>query len=297
MVLMSDAPKSPPSSPFGTYARTTPDSVAMAEEGPPQPGVARSQRLVSDGVERRFVLYVPKTHDGVTPLPLVLNLHGSTSYPEEQLMLSDFTAAADRHGVAVLAPEGLQRLWNAPHDATRVDDAAFIARAIDRASDLVALDASSCYATGFSGGARMLAPLVSRLPQELRAIAPVSVIRFPTDCPSQRRPAVLAFHGGLDKVNPYQGGGLAYWQTGVEHEVQAWARPNGVLHDTQEEHTDNGVTHTVFGQGPHRVELYRIQKLGHIWAGHPTPLGELFDPPNTAVSATEQMLAAFTALA
>lgn len=268
----------------------------MAPMGPPAAGKLRTQQLVCAGRTRRFVLYVPSGHDGRSALPLVLNLHGSTSYPEEQMMFSDMARAADRHRVAVLAPEALERAWNVPEDPAAPDDVAFVAEAIATAEGLLPTASGGHCATGFSGGARMLARLAAGLPNPLRAIAPVAGIRFDSSCPPDRRPTVVAFHGTLDRVNPNDGGGYPYWQSGVEEAVEAWVRHNGLAACARRPRASVDVVHTVHGEGPGRVEFYRIDNLGHIWPGFPVRMGELFDPPNPAVKAAEIMLEAFASV-
>lgn len=290
---MSDSPTAALRAPL---ARTTPDTAPFADQGPPIAGELRAQTIASAGGTRRFVVYVPRGHDGHRPLPLLLNLHGSTSYPEEQMVLSQMAQAADRHQMAVLAPEALERVWNVPFEPDRADDVAFIADAIAATAELLPLHPTRRFATGFSGGGRMQALLAAHLPEPLLAIAPVSGLRYPADCPAERRPTVFAFHGALDRVNPYAGGGLDYWQTGVEHAALAWAEHNGVHEQLSVDSPAPQVTRKVYGSGPARVELHRIDDLGHIWAGFPVPLGELFDPPSPAIDATAYILHAFSQL-
>lgn len=50
----------------------------------------RWQTLQVDQKKRWYLLYVPTTYDAGTPVPLVLNFHGSRSNPDAQLAYSDF---------------------------------------------------------------------------------------------------------------------------------------------------------------------------------------------------------------
>src|SRR5688500_17474184 len=67
------------------HARPAPTTEACSI--PIEPGVNEIP-LTSDGVSRPFLLYVPASYDGHTPIPVVINGHGSTSDGEEHLAYS-----------------------------------------------------------------------------------------------------------------------------------------------------------------------------------------------------------------
>src|SRR5689334_17322190 len=56
------------------------------------------QHLTSGGRDRSYRLFVPPSYDGRTPLPLVLELHGSGGTAEGQAQTSRFTELAAREG-------------------------------------------------------------------------------------------------------------------------------------------------------------------------------------------------------
>src|SRR3954464_11877726 len=62
--------------------------------------------LQSGGTDRPFLLYVPKGYDGRTPLPLLLNLHGSGGNGPAQMDTSHMREYADAGGFLVAAPNG-----------------------------------------------------------------------------------------------------------------------------------------------------------------------------------------------
>ncbi|OWY61787.1 hypothetical protein B7486_61920, partial [cyanobacterium TDX16] len=97
-------------------ASATDDSVPSADEQPatdpdprpaePSPACGAAAAVVPDdadltftsaGIERRYAQVVPSAHDGETPLPLVLNLHGLMSpYGfQRSFSLMDETAEAE----------------------------------------------------------------------------------------------------------------------------------------------------------------------------------------------------------
>lgn len=269
-------------------------AIPNAPAGEPRAGEARSLFIESGGRRRRLVLYTPASAPAGAELPLVVDLHGSTSYPEEELALSSMTAAAEEHRFAVLAPEGIDRSWNVPTDATGPDDVRFIDAAIDRVQALLAIDATRIYATGFSAGGRMASTLAGGLDGRLAAIAPVAGLRFDRAHAPARPVPVLTFHGMADPVNPFGGGGPPYWQTGVEEAVAAWAAHNGCA-GRRDERVSSTVTRSTRGSDPNAVVLYRIAGMGHQWPGSPLDIGREFGPPAASPAATELIAAFFAA--
>jgi polyhydroxybutyrate depolymerase len=256
---------------------------------PHLPGTAEYTIEPGD-LERRFLLHVPTGYDGRRRLPLVLDLHGSTSFPEQELALSGMVGLADAEGFAVVAPEGVGGFWNVPFDPEIQDDVQFIDDVIDRVDELLCIERSRVYATGFSGGGRMVSQLACLLPGRFAAIAPVGGLRFRAHC--QDQVPAITFHGTADPVNPYDGGGPGYWQTGIEHAVQSWAAHNGCRAVPFEWQVSESATKARYLGCSHgnRVEFYRIEGMGQQWPGSPLDTGkETFGPPNGEIDATRLM--------
>jgi polyhydroxybutyrate depolymerase len=182
----------------------------------------------SGELTRRWLLYVPRPVEAGEPLPLVFNLHGSGSTPEEQLALSGLEEVAERETFVLVAAAaaGADQRWNVPPDPSKPDDVRFISELIDHVAALTPIDRTRVYATGFSGGGRMASQLGCDLSERVAAIAAIGGIRFPGPCAQARPMPILAFHGTGDDVNPYEGGGQPYWGTGVEPAIQGWAEHN-----------------------------------------------------------------------
>jgi polyhydroxybutyrate depolymerase len=165
-------------------------------------------------------------------VPLVLDLHGSSSDGLAQMAGDGIRALADREGFAVAAPDGAVPFspapgfvgfaWNIPgvplvgttvYPPTGArDDVQFVAHVIDAVSSLACIDTRRVYATGVSGGGRMASQLACDLPDRIAAIAPISGVRFPlaTDTPPStvtcapgRAVPVIAIHGVWDPVNAF----------------------------------------------------------------------------------------------
>ena len=141
------------------------------------------QHLSSGGRQRTYRLFVPPAYDGRTPLPLVLDLHGSGGTAVGQAATSRFEAlaASETFLVASLQAAGEANRWNVPISNDRPDDVAYVSDVIDHVAARVCTDFKRVYATGFSGGARMSSLIGCRLSARIAAIAPMAGLRWPGD--------------------------------------------------------------------------------------------------------------------
>jgi polyhydroxybutyrate depolymerase len=246
--------------------------------------------ITSGGVERRALVFVPTETNPGKRLPVVLNLHGSGSTPEEQMARSGLAATAEEEGFIVVAPQGgvvsgAGWAWNVPFVTSAPgapDDVAFL-------EDLVAaLEASGCvdpkriYASGYSGGGRMISQVACENPDLFAAIAPVAGLRAgaplagdPTEpdtttCAPDTNIPVLTFHGTADIVNWYAGGGLfPYWGYSVATALERWAEINECRQEATTEQVTESVTVTSYRacRANADVVLYTIEGGGHTWPG------------------------------
>ncbi|MDQ4078733.1 MAG: hypothetical protein M3220_21135 [Chloroflexota bacterium] len=101
---------------------------------------------------------------------------------------------------------------------------------------------------------------------------------------------VITFHGTADPINPYEGGGPEYWQTGVVHAVEGWAGQNECYAEPYDRQISESVTKVKY-VGCDRggaVELYTIEGMGHQWPGSAIDIGsDMFGPPNGEIDASQ----------
>lgn len=272
----------------GGAASSTTTTAAPACDRPAPAGLTE-RTLESGGVARNYLLYVPASYAGTDEVPLVVNLHGSGSNAEEQLAGTQLETVADEHGFLVVTPNaGITQsladgtasitggVWNVPGvvltdgtaaDPDAPDDVAFLEELVDATSSELCV--STVVATGTSGGGRMASAL-GCVSDRFDVIAPVAGIRFPADCTPSHPLEVLAFHGTADKVNPFAGGGPAYWGPQTVPEAAAgWA---GVQHCTDgpvDEAVSPSVTRTRWTgcDDGVTVSLYAVAGGGHSWPG------------------------------
>lgn len=249
---------------------TTADAQAPSTEEcvlTPAPGVAQ-QEIRSGQRQRVYRLFIPA--DSSTPMPLVLDLHGSGGNAEGQARTSGLESLAEREGFAVATLEAdTGRRWNVPVTAERADDVAYASDVITHASSIACIDSSRVYSTGFSGGARMTSMLGCQLSDRIAAIAPVAGLRWSAPCEGRPVP-VLTFHGLADRQNPYDGyaeGRGAEWEESVPEAMAGWAEDNncesGLIFDDPA-----GPLSTMRFAGCEdgaEVRMIRIDGLGHTW--------------------------------
>jgi polyhydroxybutyrate depolymerase len=249
-----------------TRAATAPaGACAIAAE----PGVAE-QRLTSGGRERSYRLFVPPGYDGRTPLPLVLDLHGSGGTAAGQAATSRFEALAAREGVLVATLQaGAQgNRWNVPITAERSDDVQYVSDVIDDVAARACTDTQRVYATGFSGGARMSSLLACKLNDRVAAIAPMAGLRWPGPCEGRAIP-VLTFHGLADPQNTYDGGVEGRggeWVESVPEALAGWAVHNGCDGEPKLDDPAGPLSTLRYDGCNAETRLVRIDGLQHRWA-------------------------------
>jgi len=138
----------------------------------------------ASGRARTVVLHTPSGYTGKSPVPLVLNLHGSGSSATQQEAFSGMNATADTNSFIVAYPQGAIRSgsgfdWNVPGvpllggkavPSGAANDVAFIAQAITYLEQRYCIDTARVYATGFSGGARLSSQLGCDLSARIAAM-------------------------------------------------------------------------------------------------------------------------------
>lgn len=303
----------------GTSATTT--SGASATTRPVTAtgcGVAASGSatltLTVSGRTRTLIVHVPTGYSGTQHVPLVVNMHGSGSTALEQELFTGMDATSNSDGFIVaypqaLIPSGTGFDWNVPGEplvgggsvpAGAPDDVSFITQLVGMLEHRYCIDPSMVYATGFSGGARTASQLACDSSGTFAAVAPVSGLRRPTPCPTNRAVPIISFHGTADPVDPYDGNGQAYWTYSVPQAAQDWASQDGGSTTASSSTPVSSVTLTKYSgcSGGAEVELYTIAGEGHEWPGGPhlrKSITKLLGPQSTAISANQLMWAFFEA--
>lgn len=228
------------------------------------------ETLTLPGADRRPLLVA---RPSAVPSAIVLSLHGSTSTPDRQVLLSRMAALSDQ-GAIVAFPQGSRpsrRGWEWDLQA----DIGYLDTVVEHLRESFGAGAAPLCISGMSGGARMASRYSCAGVSPVSVLGAVAGLRSPTPGRLDHPVRVLAFHGTADRINPYGGGSTARWTESVPAAAAAWAAANG--HDPQPQQT--AVTATLsrlsYGSGddPGAVTLWVCEGAGHTWPG--TRLGLL----------------------
>lgn len=252
----------------------TPGASASAQEGS-----WHTRRLTVSGLDRSYLVYVPRSYDPARPPPVILAFHGGFGSPRSFVRTTALHEPAGRAGYVVAFPEGYGRSWNAgdccgPARRDGVDDVGFTRALLADLRAVVRYDSLRVFATGFSNGGKMAYRLACELSDQVAAIAPVGAAISVTDaeCRPARAVPVQHIHGMLDEFGPFQGGASDYSRAGpqrsVPQTVRFWAQANGC---TTADSTALGpaVTRKRYAscRSGAEVVLYTVGDLGHQWPG------------------------------
>jgi len=265
-----------------------------------------NKSLVSGGVKRRYLLYVPASYDPFTPTPLVISMHGFKDFPARQMRKSSWNNLAKQEGFIVVYPMGAHiplrwQLYDYENSANNpTADIRFISNLIDRLEQEYNIDPARIYVNGLSKCGGMTFMLGCRYSERFAAIGVVgAAFTYPLEqCEPSRPVPMIAFHGTADPIVPYYGGpsrsfdipfpSIPVWMRGVASLNGCDPTPSllpatGAVTGIQYGDCDTGAD----------VVFYTIDGGGHTWpGGHPLPR-QITGKTNTDISASETMWSFF----
>ena len=262
--------------------------------------------IVSSGLEREYLLYVPRSYDRTRPTPLVISMHGGAMWPAAQMETSQWNTVADQYGFIAVYPSGVSgrgpRAWRAGGGPGQEQDVRFISELIDTLGASYNIDPAMIYANGLSNGGGMAFVLSCMLSDRIAAVGVVATAIFlPWSACTDRRPVpMIAFQGTADRQIPYHGG-----KTWVAPDVfpdipawtKRWAERNRCAPNPSDSAVATDVTRLEYTScaDDAAVVLYTIRGGGHSWPGG-KPLPEWFvGPTSRSIDATSRMWAFFRA--
>jgi polyhydroxybutyrate depolymerase len=222
-----------------------------------------------DGAARELLVAPPST----TPTAIVLSMHGTTSTPERQALLSRMAPLAEQ-GAVVAFPRGSSPAragweWDLTRDVPVLDATVEYLRETFGATDVPVC------VSGMSGGARMASRLASAGRTPVRLVGAVAGLRAPAVERLDQPVRVVAFHGTRDRTNPYAGGSTTRWRESVPEAAAAWARANDHSPEPERVQVSPSLTRLSYGDPaePGAVTLWVCEGAGHTWPGTRLPLG------------------------
>lgn len=236
-----------------------------------------SGTLMSAGLKREYLLYVPPSYDRARATPLVISLHGASLWPALQMKISQWNRLADAKGFIVVYPaaSGFPRIWHVDRVPGLQDDVRFIADLIGNLESRYNIDPARIYANGMSNGGGMAYVLSCTLSDRIAAIGMVAAAQsLAWDwCTDSRAVPMIDFHGTADPVIPYAGGpspvGPAATFPSVPGWAANWARRNGCRTGPIDSAVAADVTLSLHDDCTNgaTVALYTVKGGGHAWPG------------------------------
>jgi polyhydroxybutyrate depolymerase len=193
--------------------------------------------LQHDGRSRTYMLHVPSGVTGTEPVALIFDLHGAGGDGLQQQRMSGWEAVADREGLLVVYPDGVDGYWNVDDTccgtagAEQIDDVGLIRAIVDQLSGQACIDAQRIYVSGFSNGGGLAHRMGCDAADLIAAIAPVATDLRTQPCVPVRPISMMEVRGMSDSLEPYEGGvvgppGGQYVSPGAQGSLQLWADIN-----------------------------------------------------------------------
>lgn len=258
--------------------------------------------IMSGGVKRDYLLYVPQSYSAARPSPLIISLHGAGAWPAQQRNLTHWNQLADEFGFLVVYPAARGRVWRVNHPGAPVmSDVRFVADLIDSLKTRYNIDPARVYANGFSLGGAMTFALSCTLSDRIAAVGTVSAAQtLPwSSCTDKHPVPLINFHGTADLV-PYAGGPspdpfnpLTF--PSVRAWTAQWARRNACAPQPVESAVTSDVSLREYQHCANNasVALYSIQGGGHAWPGGKALPRWFFGRTTRTIDATRLMWAFF----
>jgi polyhydroxybutyrate depolymerase len=269
-------------------------SVALAAE---PAAVAVTKKITVDGLDRKYLLTVPKTARGA--LPVVVALHGGGSNASQMERYTKFDELAEREGFFVIYPDSIGGNWNdgrkndfIKSQRENIDDVKFIRAAVDDVAKEHPIDRSRIFATGISNGGIMSHRLAREASDLVAAIAPVAASMTP-EMAENFQPkypvSILVINGDGDPIVPFAGGDIRFGKgqsrgrvVPANETVAKYVQRNGnhgeptisTVDADAKDGTSVEIAKYPDGPGGAKTWFYRVAGGGHTWPGRPLYLPE-----------------------
>jgi polyhydroxybutyrate depolymerase len=256
-----------------------------------QPGIS-SRTLLSGGIQRCYVLFIPTGYEPTSQYPVVFALHGFAGNGNGLRQIAVWEPVAEKEKFIVVYPDGssFPLRWNIGPIANipTVDDVQFIRDAITHLSRIASVDKERIYVSGFSNGGQMTHRIACTLADQIAAVGIVDGFDpgMLTKCTPSRPISVMAFWGEADPV-----AGVRYpkWfqklinvtidedepplpANAIDKWLEDWAKRDGCNLNyvkIPSAGNVNGIRYQGCRDGAD-VLLYLIEGQGHAWPGGPS---------------------------
>jgi len=247
---------------------------------------------------------------------VVISFHGFASSPGGHSAITGWNQIADTEHFLVVYPQGtgFPLRWNSFPSAwwSSIDDVAFTRNLITDLKDILTVDQSRIYLSGFSNGGALTHNLACELSDIVAAVGIVSapVTEPPGGCHPSRPVPVMAFHGTDDLIVNYNGANLqnTFLNPGRSREIdtfsylpakvwiERWAqynRCNPVAESLPPQGDASGIRFTDCTNDA-EVIFYTLNGGGHTWPGGGLLPGWLVGEISTDINASPELWSFFS---
>lgn len=237
--------------------------------------LAQKIKFTSCGIERSFILHLPKvyTNSDTAAYPIILCLHGKGSNGREMKMYTGLNNIGDEINTIVAYPTTLEGQWPYTDTSAIQREATYLKDIIRVITSRYHGDSGHVYMTGMSSGGIFTFTFASLYPEALKGIAVVSGNITPTAKPdiiinASKLAPLLLIHGTADLLYEGKDGMFltaeesftTYLDACVYHTpFREW------LPDVQKK--DKCTVEKISYSCPGQMLYYRIKDGGHHWPG------------------------------
>jgi len=239
------------------------------------------QTIISQGLEREYVLRIPRSYKKDTPMPVVFALHGRGENGSQAEKNSKLTLLGASEGFITIYPTALDdsrdkvSTWTSGRsitvDGKTYDDLWYLEHLIDFLQNNLNIDQKRIYLTGFSNGAFMTYKTAYFQSNLFAALAPISgwSQRISADRGPLRGPVpLLHIHGLNDSRIPAEGSNIPRGFFSAQEGVNYYITQNKASETPEILIDDANVNSRIWrAKGPDGADVQYIQaKNGvHEW--------------------------------
>jgi polyhydroxybutyrate depolymerase len=247
-------------------------SLACLIPTTPAHGQQQLNRTIDvDGVNRRYLVYLPAGFDPAENMPVMFHYHGGDGFPEDEIQYVDYRPLANQHRfiavypAASVDPDGCT-CWNGEGPYSNgIDELGFTSAMLDAVIAEFNADPNRLYASGFSLGGSMMYDLFCHLGDRFAAIGAIAANMWQWTydaCDPAAPTGFIHILGTSDFYAPYNGN---KYSLSVNQQNAYLVSVNGSETRSIDTPIGGGVTEIFFppGESCHSVAHYRRQDGGH----------------------------------
>ena len=256
--------------------------------GNEETGFVEERVIEHEGLERSFLIYVPKNIK--ENAPLVVAIHGYTSSAKTLMGYSGINQIADKEGFLVAYPQGTKdsrdnNFFNVGyefHSDSKVNDVNFIREIVLNLTKDYKLNSKRVFATGMSNGGDMSYLLACTSSDLFTAVAPVAGVMMKDtleNCNPEKKIPIFEIHGTKDSISKFEGDMNNEDKWGAYYDlpstIEFWVNKHALSEketiQLENKNTEDGTTITFerywSDESQREVWFYIVNDGNHTWPG------------------------------